>query len=287
MAPPADPKALQRRFGTDDPNLALAADAPALHQQLATRGSVRAFTGEPVPFALLERLSALALCSPTKSDLQQRDIVIVEDARLRQDILAPLAEGPQGQAWLKDLWLRDAPVLMIFCGNNRRQRLWHGWHEIPFANDHLDAFFNASVDAGIALSAFVLAAEAQGLGACPISVIRNHAARISALLKLPQHVFPVAGLGVGWPARAARQSFRLPLAVTVHRDTYNEEGLRDAVEGYDRRRETAQPFGQQRYMERFGRAAHYGWSQDKARQYSVPERADFGAHIRERGFKLD
>ncbi|MBV8840439.1 MAG: nitroreductase family protein [Alphaproteobacteria bacterium] len=282
MAPPADPKALQRRFGTDDANLEVRPDAPALHQQLATRGVVRAFTAEPVPYALLERLCALALCAPTKSDLQQRDIVIVDDARLRQDIVAPLAEGPQGQAWL-----RDAPALLIFCGNNRRQRLWHGWHDIPFANDHLDAFFNASVDAGIALSAFVIAAEAQGLGACPISVIRNDAARISALLKLPPHVFPVAGLGVGWPARAARQSFRLPLAVTVHRDTYNEGGLRDAVESYDRRREAAQPYGQQRYVERFGRAAHYGWSQDKARQYAVPERADFGAYVRERGFRLD
>src|SRR5581483_8633552 len=217
MAPPDD-KALQRRFGTDDASLALAPDVPALHQQLATRGSARAFTAEPVPYALLERLCALALCAPTKSDLQQRDIVIVKDAGLRRAITTPLAEGPQGQAWLD-----DAPVLLIFCGNNRRQRLWHGWHDIPFANDHLDAFFNASVDAGIALSAFVLAAEAQGLGTCPISVIRNHAARISALLKLPQHVFPVAGLGVGWPARAARQSFRLPLTVTVHRDTYNED----------------------------------------------------------------
>jgi len=281
MAPPDD-KALQRRFGTDDASLALAPDVPALHQQLATRGSARAFTAEPVPYALLERLCALALCAPTKSDLQQRDIVIVEDAGLRRAITTPLAEGPQGQAWLD-----DAPVLLIFCGNNRRQRLWHGWHDIPFANDHLDAFFNASVDAGIALSAFVLAAEAQGLGTCPISVIRNHAARISALLKLPQHVFPVAGLGVGWPARPARQSFRLPLTVTVHRDTYNEDGLRPAVEGYDRRREAAQPYGQQRYVERFGRAARYGWSQDKARQYAVPERADFGAYIRERGFKLD
>lgn len=287
MTAPPDETALQRRFGMDDASLALAADAPALHQQLATRGSVRAFTAEPVPYALIERLCALALCAPTKSDLQQRDIVIVEDAWLRREILCPLAEGPQGQAWLTDLWLRDALALLIFCGNNRRQRLWHGWHEIPFANDHLDAFFNASVDAGIALSAFVLAAEAQGLGTCPISVIRNDAARISALLKLPPHVFPVAGLGVGWPTRAARQSFRLPLAVTVHRDSYNEDGLRGAVEAYDRRREAAQPYGQQRYVERFGRATQYGWSQDKARQYAVPERADFGTYVRERGFKLD
>ena len=179
------------------------------------------------------------------------------------------------------------PALLIFCGNNRRQRLWHEWHGIPFANDHLDAFFNASVDAGIALTAFTLAAEAQGLGTCPISVIRNRAAAVSDLLRLPPHVFPVAGLAVGWPAFAPRQSMRLPLDVTVHRNGYREDGLRDAVEDYDRRREAAQPYREQRYVDQFGKSAAYGWSEDKARQYAVPERADFGAYIRARGFRLD
>jgi FMN reductase [NAD(P)H] len=235
-----------------------------------------------VSFDLLRRLCALALCSPTKSDLQQRDIVIVDDAALKQRILAPLAEGPTGQAWLK-----DAPVLLVFCGNNRRQRLWHEWRGKPFANDHLDAFFNAAVDAGIALSAFVLAAEAQGLGTCPISVIRNRAAEVSTLLGLPQHVFPVAGLAVGWPTRAPRQSLRLPLEVTVHRNGYREDGLRDAIEDYDRRREAAQPLREQRYVDMFGKSEPYGWSEDKARQYAVPERADFGAYVRARGFRLD
>lgn len=274
--------ALNRRFGTDAANLGLPPDAPAFHRQLAARGSIRSFTPAPVPFDLLHRLCALALCAPTKSDLQQRDIVIVDDAELRRQILSPLTKGAAAQAWLDDV-----PALLIFCGNNRRQRLWHAWRGKPFANDHLDAFFNASVDAGIALSAFVLAAEAQGLGTCPISAIRNRAAEVSTLLSLPQHVFPVAGLGVGWPARAPRQSMRLPLDVTVHRNAYREHGLREAIEDYDRRREVAQPYREQRYVEMFGKSATYGWSEDKARQYAVPERADFGVYIRARGFSLD
>jgi len=277
-----DNSALKRRFGTTDAHLDIPADAPAFHAQLGSRGVVRSFSVEPVPYDLLHRLCALALCSPTKSDLQQRDIVIVDDAALQERILAPLSEGPTGQAWLKDV-----PALLIFCGNNRRQRLWHEWRGIPFANDHLDAFFNAAVDAGIALSAFVLAAEAQGLGTCPISVIRNRAAEVSELLKLPPHVFPVAGLAVGWPVAAPKQSMRLPLDVTVHRNAYREDGLRDAIKDYDRRREAAQPYREQRYVETFGKAARYGWSEDKARQYAVPERADFGAYIRARGFRLD
>lgn len=282
MTTPDDRSVLQRRFGSDEPYLDLPAEAPISHALLAVRGVARSYADVPVPIDLLHRLCALALCAPTKSDLQQRDIIIVDDARLIAEILAPLTEGPIGQPWLKNV-----PVLLIFCGNNRRQRLWHEWRGIPFANDHLDAFFNASVDAGIALTAFVLAAEAQGLGACPISVIRNRAAAVSDLLHLPQHVFPVAGLAVGWPVAAPKQSMRLPLDVTVHRNGYREEGLREAVEEYDRRREAAQPYREQRSVEAFGKSTAYGWSEDKARQYAVPERADFGAYIRNRGFRLD
>jgi nitroreductase len=279
---PVDGVALNRRFGTDAANLGLPQDGPLFHRQLAARGSVRSFTPAPVPFDLLQRLCALALCAPTKSDLQQRDIVIVDDAELRRQILSPLTKGAAAQAWLNDV-----PALLIFCGNNRRQRLWHQWRGKPFANDHLDAFFNASVDAAIALTAFVLAAEARGLGACPISVIRNRAAAVSDLLGLPQHVFPVAGLGVGWPAVAPKQSMRLPLDVTVHRNGYREDGLCEAIEGYDRRREAAQPYREQRLVEAFGKADAYGWSEDKARQYAEPTRTDFGTFVRGKGFRLD
>jgi nitroreductase/FMN reductase [NAD(P)H] len=80
---------------------------------------------------------------------------------------------------------------------------------------------------------------------------------------------------------------RLPLDVTVYRNGYREGDVRAAVEGYDRRREAAQPYREQRSVDAFGKADAYGWSEDKARQYAVPERADFGAYVRARGFSLD
>ena len=76
----------------------------------------------------------------------------------------------------------------------------------------MDAFFNPAIDAGIALSAFVLAAEAAGIGCCPVSAIRNEVEEVSRILNLPAHVFPVAGLAVGWPAKPAEIAMRLPLS---------------------------------------------------------------------------
>ncbi len=48
---PSNNDALNKRFGADD--LALPADAPELHRQLAARGVVRSFTADPVPYDLL------------------------------------------------------------------------------------------------------------------------------------------------------------------------------------------------------------------------------------------
>ena len=245
---------------------------------MAGRASCRNFTDKIVEPGLIRALCAVALSSPSKSDLQQRDIVVVSDPVLRRKIDQLIG----GQAWV-----RGAPALLIFCGNHARQRLLHEVRGRRFANDHLDAFFNAAVDAAIALGAFVTAAEAAGLGCCPISAIRNEAQAVSDLLALPRHVFPLAGLALGWPGEPGDISMRLPLAATLHTDRFDAKAQRPAIEAYDRARAAAQPYAAQRYTEDFGTSADYGWSEDKARQYAKPERAGFGAFVRAKGFKLE
>ena len=245
---------------------------------LAGRRSCRDYRDRAVDPALVETLAAAAFCAPTKSDLQQRDLVIVRDPGLRAEIDALFPNDP---------WIPAAPAFLVFCGNNRRQRQLHEWRGRAFVNDHLDAFFNAAVDAAILLATFVIAAERAGLGCCPISAVRNHAARVSELLGLPDHVFPVTGLTLGWPAEAGEISLRLPLEVTLHEDRFDEAGLREAVAAYDTRRANAQPYAKQRGVGDYGTTEPYTWSEDKARQYNKPERADFGAFIRAKGFRLD
>ncbi|MFN7751927.1 MAG: nitroreductase family protein [Pseudomonadota bacterium] len=248
------------------------------HLAMASHCAHRAWTDRPLPLETLRTLCAIALSAPTKSDMQSRDIVIVDEPQRRATLAALIGPDP---------WIAQAPGLLVFCGNQRRQRLLHEWRGHAFANDHLDWFFNAAVDAAIAMQAFVAAAEAAGLGCCPLSTVRNRAAEVSDFLELPAHVFPVAAMAVGWPARGNRITPRLPLSTTVHVDRHREQGLREAVDAYDRWRDERQPYVRQRAESRLGRAAFYGWSEDKARQYSVPDRADFGAFVRARGFRLD
>ncbi|HZP99570.1 MAG TPA: nitroreductase family protein [Reyranella sp.] len=268
---------LRARFGS----------APALKEpprgvdvlaEMANRRVVRRYSDKPLDPALLETLCAVALSAPSKSDLQQADIVIVTDKAQRAKLQALIAENP---------WAEAGPALLVFCGNNRRHRLLFEWRNRPFVNDHLDPFFNAAVDAGIVLATFIAAADRVGLGTCPISQIRNHASEVANILGLPAHVFPVAGMGVGWPSFEGVMTPRLGLDVSIHHDRYDETGLREKIVAYDRRRNLIQPYKSQRFVDKFGSSADYGWSEDKARQYSVPERADFGAFVRAKGFRLD
>jgi nitroreductase/FMN reductase [NAD(P)H] len=268
---------IERRFG-ERVEANVPPEAEAALERMLSRGVRRAFLEKPVEPALLRTLCAAALASPTKSDLQQGDILIVDDPARRAAIFATIPDHP---------WLAAAPLFLVFLGNNRRQRQIHAWRGKPFANDHLDAFFNAAVDGAIVLATFIAAAEAVGLGCCPISQIRNQARLVSDTLELPAHVFPIAGLAVGWPARPGELSLRLPLDVRVHQDRFGETGLSDRIDAYDRRRAGVQPYRRQRDEARFGHAPFYGWSEDKARQYARVERDTFGAYVRAQGFNLE
>lgn len=268
--------ALNERFGTQIPVTDDQSGAQSLARMLEHR-SHRRYAPQPVSPELLHLLFACALSSPSKSDLQQADIVHVRAAAKRKVFADLIPDMP---------WVKNAPVFLVFCGNNRRIRQIGELRGKPFANDHLDAFMNAAVDAGIVMTTFIHAAAAAGLGCCPISAVRNHAQAVSDLLELPDWVFPVAGLCAGYPLEPGMITPRLPLAVTVHVDRYDETGVESQIDGYDRRRAARQPYSKQRGVERYGQPGFYGWSEDKARQYAVSERADFGAFVRNKKFKL-
>jgi nitroreductase/FMN reductase [NAD(P)H] len=93
-------------------------------------------------------------------------------------------------------------------------------------------------------------------------------AKIDALLALPDWVVPVAGLALGYPEAKEPLSARLALSATVHTDRYDTAAAERELGAYDARR---------------GR----DWSGDKVKQYTTLWRADFGAHVRRKRYRLD
>jgi nitroreductase len=268
------------RFGED---AELPGDVPdvAWLRQVLTRRTHRRYAPRQIPEPLLRLLLGTAFSASSKSDFQQVSVIRVEDRGRRERLAALIPDMP---------WIGTAPVFLVFCGDARRLERLGEFCRHPNDNGRVEGFFNAAVDAALVLQTFILAAETAGLGCCPISALRNHADAVGEILELPDKVFPIAGLCVGYPAAEGFVSMRLPLAVTLHRDRYDDHDLGEGVAAYDRRRAArySPPREQQRAPEIFGYADFYGWSEDKARQAAAqPEGQTFPGHLGSHGFTLD
>ena len=248
--------------------------------QVLDRRSHRRWTEDPVPEDLLQTLLAAAFCSSAKSDLMQSGVILIRDKAKQQAITDLIPAMP---------WIASAPVFMIWIGDSRRIRRISEMRGKPFGNDHLDSFLNAATDCALAMQTFVLAAESEGLGCCPISNVRNHTGALKDMLELPEYIFPYAGLCVGYPSREGFSSMRLPLSCFVHEDKYDDSNLEADIDAYDRRRAArhAPPKESWRDVAKWGEPDFYGWSEDKARQVAVTERDNLGPFVRAQGIKLD
>ena len=76
-------RALAARF-SDAPACFESTAHSALLRSMAARGSCRAFMDKPVPSDWVRIISAIALSAPTKSDLQQSDIIVLESKEMQR-----------------------------------------------------------------------------------------------------------------------------------------------------------------------------------------------------------
>jgi FMN reductase [NAD(P)H] len=243
---PAYADAITCRFGDVGP-LGEGVEDNAFVRQVLSRKTVRRYSERIPDENLLDVLIAASLSASAKSDFQQASILRVRDTAKRAAI---------GELFPAMPWIANAPVFIVFLGDARRLQSIGKMRGKPVRNGTLEGFFNASVDAALVMQTMILCAESAGLGVCPISVIRNEIDKVAAILGLPDLVFPVAGLCLGYPQA--------------------EGDARHAI-----------PKEQQRSNAEFGEVTFYGWSEDKARQAAKAEGAAFPPYLRSHGFSFD
>jgi len=230
--------------------------------QILSHRTIRKYEDREVPEDLVQTLLACAQSAPVKSDLQQYAIIRLTD--------------PEKKALLAELsgtgFIETAPISLVFCGDLRRVQKVSEFRDKPYVQNTVDSFMNAAVDAALAMQNFTLAAQASGLGCCYVSQVRNHMKEVCQLLSLPPGVFPVCGLTAGWPDEERDVTLRLPPAVVVHENGYDDSDLDAEIDAYDQRRHAARPITppKQLHEDRFGKADFYGWSEAAARRLSAP-----------------
>lgn len=252
------------------------ASLPPALTAILDRRVTRRYRPDPIPEPLLRTLFAAMQSAPSKSDLQQYSVIVLQTP----EKIAQIAR------WIGGMdWIAEAPVFLLFCGDIRRARRVCEIHGRAHVNDNVDTFINATADASLAMGFMILAAEAAGLGTCPISYVRNHVEKIGPMCGLPEGVFPVAGLTLGFPEGNRNWlSPRLPQHLVAHRERYDDSDLDGALPTYDAARPPARP----RYPEIHGpKPEGCGWSENAARQTSVPERFGLRTWLKTRGLSLD
>src|SRR5260221_12217183 len=197
--------AIARRFGDGGPSVGDGENE--FIRRVISRKTVRRYTDVVPDQSLLDLLVAAALSASAKSDFQQASILRVDDPAKRTAI---------GKLFPAMPWIGVSPVFFVFLGDARRLQRIGELRGKPVRNGTLEGFFNASVDAALAMQTMILCAESAGLGVCPISVIRNEIDKVAAILELPDLVFPVAGLCLGYPQVDGYVSLRLPRLWTTH-----------------------------------------------------------------------
>ena len=265
------------RYGFD---LEIPADVPDGVQALLNRRVIRKYKTNPINEQTMALLLSAAQSAPTKSNLQQYSIVIIRDPEVRNAVSELVPSMP---------WVRNAPVIAIFLGDVRRIRRLAKIRGHTYQNNNADTFMNAAVDAALAMQCFITAADYLGLGTCPISYVRNRIDDLAEILDLPDGVFPISGLCVGYPDDAGYVSMRLPQKVVVHQDLYNDDDLEIDVKDYDDRNHErfALTPTKQRHTDKYGVLEKCTWSENVARQLSLPERAGFADYLKRKGINLD
>lgn len=210
-----------------DPSLGDPVQWNEVVETILNHRSVRGFLPTALPDGMLELLVASAQSASTSSNLQVWSVVAVEDPE-RKSRLADLAGKQQ--------FIRDAPLLLVWLADlNRLDSIAADRQTQVEGTHYLEAFILGVVDAALAAQSAVIAAESMGLGTVYIGAMRNLPEQVAAELNLPPHVFAVFGMSVGYPDPTKETGIkpRLPQDVVLHREQYDPELKRAAIETYN------------------------------------------------------
>ncbi|QDH21673.1 oxygen-insensitive NADPH nitroreductase [Saccharibacillus brassicae] len=242
---------------------------------LMNHRSVRKYTDRLVSQEQLEAIVAAGQMASSSSNVQAYTVVAVTDSALK----SKLSEYAGNQAYI-----RECPVFLVWCADLSRLKKAADTHA-PDAASYEGAaenFIVATVDVALASQNAAVAAESLGLGIVYIGGIRNDIESVSDLLGLPDYVYPVFGMCVGYPdpQHGAGLRPRLPQEAVLHMNGYSAEQSERGTAAYD---ETSI-----RYMtERTGGQRTSSWSEQMAAKLTTPSRMQLRAFLAGKGLNKE
>ena len=179
---------------------------------LMAHSSCRSFQDKPVPEDVADTIINCAQHAPTSSYLQAYTIIKVKDKEKRK-ALAQFAGGQE--------WVEKAGLALLFCADlHRLDVMLDVVDKNVLHNEEL--YTVAVTDAALASSRALVAAQALGLGGVFVGGVRNETEKMAKLFGLPELVFPMYVVCMGYPAEVPPQRPRMDASLISAVDTYPE-----------------------------------------------------------------
>jgi len=192
---------------------------------LIDRASCRSFAEKKIPEDVLEMILEAGIHAPTGGNLQPYSIVRIEDPEKKRQ-LARLC-GEQS-------FIATAPVDLMFCIDWYRSKRWAKLEVAPFTATHSFRHFWISFqDTVIAAQNICTAADAMGLGSVYVGTVLECFPEIGAMLELPDGVFPVVLLSLGYPKVRPQPRKKLGLNMIVHNEAYRKCEDRELLDAFN------------------------------------------------------
>lgn len=237
-------------------------------QTMLEHSSVRSFENKTIDSSLLERILQCGQAASTSAFIQAYSVIRIQDSDKRKKI-AQAAGGQQ--------WVIDAPEFLVFCADMKRiQYACHKQNkgELPGLTEH---FMVSTIDTALMAQNVLLAAESAGLGGVFIGGIRNNPQVVCDCLELPELVYPVFGMCLGWPTHKMAVKQRMPLSTVLHQERYQAEAIPQQVDAFDEQME-------EYYAQRSDNVKSSNWSQQTAQSLMGKRREHMLQFLQGRGF---
>ncbi len=249
-------------------------DNPVLDALLAHR-SIRRYTAETPTDEMIETIVRAGQRAPFSGQLAS--VVLECDAR-------------------RNPW--NAPLLFTLCVDMARMERVMAKRDWSVAASDLPTLWFGIQDASLMAQNMIVAAESLGLGTCLLGAAPFMAKTLASRLSLPQRVFPVVQLTVGYPDEMPPTRPRYPLDVSLHHGTYRipddatiEQAMREMDEGYlaqDYYREAGAMIPLSANREETFTYAGYSWTEHISRKWGqwMTDPAELTEPLRQQGFRL-
>ncbi|WP_281648477.1 oxygen-insensitive NADPH nitroreductase [Parendozoicomonas sp. Alg238-R29] len=236
---------------------------------LKSHRSIRKFTDQPVDEDLVRELIRAGQSAATSSNLQGVSVVRIRSPKTR----ASIAELAGGQSYVE-----SAAAFFMFCADLNRSGYCCETLGGKLADGMTEHFIIATVDVALFAQNVAVAAESEGLGICYIGGIRNNPSKVSELLELPENVYPVFGMCIGYPDQNPDIKPRLPVDMVLMEETW-QPLQQDMLDEYDA---TMREY----YRTRSNGKLNRTWSADMEALLGKESRPHMKEFLSSKGFKM-